>query len=1578
MHVTQSICSTIPSSQPFTSLEPILTPSEIQSLADPTFYIPSNIDLLLGIDFISKYLSNFSTGNISHFHSIQTALGNVIYGPYECPETALSSLVTIPRNSAKSSQENLSNTRVQISVGDVLSDISQVQWKLGALLGQGSFGEIFSASRLTPNQPDSFKFAVKIEPLTNGPLFVELHFLIRHAHAKDLAEWKKLKSLKHLGMPRYVSSGTHLTPTASYRFLVTDRLGQNLWTVFQKSNSVFPAPTVLRLGAQVMDALEYIHSRGYVHSDIKGENILLSGTADSCSQIYLVDFGLADMFTTQDYQPNPKKAHNGTIEYTSRDAHNGVPTRRGDVEIVAYNLLRWLGNQLPWQGNSLSSDEIHFQKINLFLNLTQLKEFHNVPDPLVRFFKYIDSMTYISQPDYSEIQSILLHEINYKTTDPLLFSTSCTPQSSPNQLSETLSSTHSYTNLENLLKRFWEIETIAKVPFLHPLEQVAEETFKATTTRQTDGRYIVRLPFNPTVDATQQLSPSFNIAIAALKSLETRFSRDPQFQSKYQDFIQDYLNSGHMTLLSKHESNKIQSQSHFFIPHHGVIKKNDPSQPLRVVFNASARLKSRFSLNECLLPGPKLQSDLVKLILDFRMHKFIIATDIRQMFRQILIAPADRPYQLILWRDQPSGPIQTFQLNTVTYGMTCSPYLAIRTLHQLVQDEGHNHPLASKVIMNNTFVDDLLFGSDHVQELLEIRQDIIDLLSKGQFSLKKWKANSPDLLEDLPTDHLETLFDSDSLDQDSTKLLGIKWNHRTDEFSYSFTPMEEVKSKRQLLSQIARLYDPIGWLSPLIIRAKLLMQLVCQSSPSWDDPLPPQIKASWQDFCTDLTYIHDLSIPRHAQLTYSTQLCLHSFADASDRAYGAAVYLVSYDSLNHSSSHLIISKSKVCPLKTQSIPRLELCAALLSAELLQYTESVLKGFSSSIERHFWTDSMIVLAWIRRQPCTLTTFVANRVSKIQSISTTNWHHVPSQQNPADLVSRGTTTQSLNTNSLWWHGPDFLTLPQSEWPSSHPDPVPDSKLPDLKRISLLVTPTASEISFVDTILTRYSSFLTLQRVMAYILRFSNNSRHAASRRSGLLTLSELRLAHKKLIWCVQQQAFSADLALITKNQIPSARLRKLKPFIDSSGLLRVGGRISRSELPDLAVHPYILPSNSPFTHCLILHYHTLYLHVGYQTLHNILAQQYWILSPRRTIKSATRSCLSCFKTKPVPFTPPMADLPHCRVRQIRPFAKTGIDFAGPFITRPRKVRDKTRFKSYLCVFVCMATKAVHLELLTDMTRDCFIVCFDRFVARRGCPLELFSDQGTTFIAANKFLKAGFRSLFSPDSLNQLSLHFQHSGIQWSFNPPGAPHFGGLWETAVKSSKSLLYRSIGQQCLTHEQLETLFIRIEAALNSRPLTALSTDTTDLLPLTPGHFLIGTPLISIPRPANPATGLTLHSRWKLLDNIFSSYWKQWHKSYLHTLQQRVKWHKSLPKIQIGDLVLIKSENYPPLHWPLARVTKLVADSKGVIRSATVHTSQGTYDRPLVKLCPLPLAPDSTNQEPPPGSQLLNQAPAEP
>lgn len=1580
MHLTDSISSMIPSSLNSEVMKG-LSAEERSTLADPYFNVPAEVDILLGIDFLANYSFNIRSIQLGNLTGLHTPLGSVIFGVI--PQTQLArdtqtsfrvgnhlihsthsksistnklKTTTTPKTRSKSVRT------LDLNPGEILSDVHYNKWKVGQAIGKGSFGNVYSASLLNSKNPNSYQYVAKIEPLENGSLFVEMHFLVRYAKVVDIESWMKTRSLSHLGMPRYISSGPHESQSIKLRFLILDRYGKDLSSVFSQCCGKFRTSTVCRLGVQLLDVLEYVHSKGYVHADVKSTNILLSSNSASCSQIYLVDFGLATPYSHKsELQTDPKRAHDGTLLYTSRDAHQGAFTRRGDIENLAYNLLEWLGNTLPWGQNLSNPTQVHERKVAFFRNLNQFQDSCILPSYLYKFFNHLQSLSPNSEPDYLQLRTFLLEQVKATHRDPLDFRPSkiSTDANRPlNQISTTLFTTESIP-LETLLKKFWEVEHATPLTHMHPLEKLAEDIFVKTTRRTPDGRYIVSLPFSPDFDLSTSLASTFNMAVASLKSLESRFKRDPIFFNKYKDFIDDYLISGHMSPISNHSLAGIRKEPHYFIPHHGVIKKGDPSASIRVVFNGSAKLKCSNSLNDCLLAGPKLQSDLVKLIMQFRLHKFIIATDIRQMFRQILVSADQRQFQIIVWRDSPQSPFKFFQLNTVTYGLTPSPFLAIRTLQQLVSDEGHNHPLASDIILNNTFVDDLLFGSDDLDDLLAKRQDVINLLAKGKFSLKKWKANTPASLRDLPFENLDTLFDSSLDPSESVKLLGIKWSHLSDSFGYKFTPCAEVNTKRQLLSQIARFYDPVGWLSPLIIRAKVIMQKLCQSSPKWDDPLPDNIRLSWQSYCEELALLDTLSIPRHAMLTGSIKFVLHTFGDASATAYGSAAYLVSFDGLGNSTSSLIISKSRVAPIQTQSIPRLELCAALLTAELSKYSLSVLSILPGEVTSYLWSDSTVVLAWLKRTPSSLNTFVANRVAKIQGQSNLQqWRYIPSRLNPGDLASRGTTPRLLVSSELWWRGPPFITHPEFSWPLHPNSQHSDSDLPDLKPIALLVQPDAS---LIQDLLRNYSSFEKLINVVAYLLRFTHNCKHYESRRLGPLTLSELRASLIQCVRLVQQLEFSEDLKKISKNLPPSSRLRRLKPFLDENNLLRVGGRLSRADISELAAHPFVLPSRSRLTSLIIQHYHRVYTHAGYQTLHNILAQEFWILSPRRTIKGVIRTCLSCYRTRPTHYQPPMADLPAFRVTQIRPFSKTGLDYAGPFLTRPRKVRDKTRFKTYLCVFVCMVTKAVHLEILTDMTRDCFVACLDRFIARRGVPLEMFSDQGTTFIAANKLLKEGFKSLFSSDQLPLYSKYFASKGILWHFNPPSAPHFGGIWETAVKSSKSLLYRTIGEQCLNEEQLNTLFIRIEAVLNSRPLTQLSSDPTDLSPLTPGHFLVGTSLITLPRPDKAAVGMSLHSRWKILDQIFSTFWKQWHVSYLHTLQQRVKWQYGVPQIEEGDLVLIKAENYPPLTWPLARVIQVTKDSKGVSRMAKVTTAKGTYDRPLVKLCPLPKDSVDTN-----------------
>nr|XP_022906719.1 uncharacterized protein LOC111418409 [Onthophagus taurus] len=305
--------------------------------------------------------------------------------------------------------------------------------------------------------------------------------------------------------------------------------------------------------------------------------------------------------------------------------------------------------------------------------------------------------------------------------------------------------------------------------------------------------------------------------------------------------------------------------------------------------------------------------------------------------------------------------------------------------------------------------------------------------------------------------------------------------------------------------------------------------------------------------------------------------------------------------------------------------------------------------------------------------------------------------------------------------------------------------------------------------------------------------------------------------------------------------------------------------------------------------------------------------------------------------------MADLPTFRVQQLRAFTTVGVDYAGPFITTTHKYRGVKTFKSYICIFVCASTKAVHLELVSELTSDAFIAALRRFISRRGSCTTIFSDRGTNFVGAyNQLTK------LAQDAGGEL-------GIQWLFNPPASPHFNGLTEAGVKSVKTHLHRVVGKQVMTYEELYTLLVQIEAVLNSRPLCPLSADPNDLQTLTPGHFLALSPLNSeIPNDELQNIPSNRLTRWQLLQGMLQHFWRRWSNEYLHTLQQRRKWNVPIKNIQAGTLVLIRYEMKTPLQWALGRITQSHPGADGIVRVVTVGTTQGLLQRPVIKLCPLP------------------------
>lgn len=317
--------------------------------------------------------------------------------------------------------------------------------------------------------------------------------------------------------------------------------------------------------------------------------------------------------------------------------------------------------------------------------------------------------------------------------------------------------------------------------------------------------------------------------------------------------------------------------------------------------------------------------------------------------------------------------------------------------------------------------------------------------------------------------------------------------------------------------------------------------------------------------------------------------------------------------------------------------------------------------------------------------------------------------------------------------------------------------------------------------------------------------------------------------------------------------------------------------------------------------------------------------------------------------------MAPLPAVRVTPSRPFTYSGVDYAGPFPVRTTKGRGNKSTKGYVAVFVCMVTRAVHLEVVSDYSSETFLAAFDRFVARRGLCHTIYSDNGTSFRSADTELQHMFKQ--ASEFSTEVAASLANQGAKWLYNPPKTPHFGGLWEAAVKSFKHHLKRVLGDAKLTFEEFSTLAARIEACLNSRPLSAISNDPADITALTPGHFIIGAALKAPPEapPLEDHKGLR---RWQTLVNMRNHFWRRWRKEVIHELQQQAKWFASNTKLQTGDLVLITDEQQPPQHWPLARVHAVHPGPDGLTRVLTLRTATSTLKRPIHRVVPLPINTD--------------------
>ncbi|XP_068756583.1 uncharacterized protein [Montipora capricornis] len=570
-----------------------------------------------------------------------------------------------------------------------------------------------------------------------------------------------------------------------------------------------------------------------------------------------------------------------------------------------------------------------------------------------------------------------------------------------------------------------------------------------------------------------------------------------------------------------------------YLPHHAVFRDDKRTTKCRIVFDASAREGGDASLNDCILPGPPLQPKLASVLIRFRTHKIGLIADIEKMFLQVKLAPEDRDVHRYLWRDlQPNEAPKVYRMQRLTFGVNASPFLAIATVHAHVSKYKEMSPYAVEEILQNMYVDDCL-----VDSTLKLQQEMSEIMMTAAFNLTKWASNSVLVMDaiDLAKRASSPFVEFNS--SDPLKALGVSWDLNSDHFRFlapsGIISSHDPVSKRSLLSLASQMFDPLGLISPFTVRAKILFQELWLKGLQWDDPLDSDTKAKWLSWKSESLQLKDVTIPRcfGNGITQDSVVEVHGFGDASPKAYGAALYIRIRDKQDNVSSQLVISKSRVAPIKKVSLPRLELLAAVVNARLLKFVVGALPMKVARVV--CWSDSMVALHWIKGQSYSWKPFVANRVAEVQSTWDPEcWRYCGSKENPADLLTRGLSCNDMISSTLWWNGPQWMSSPCEPLPAQPENEAAPAEACEEKRTTHLYTAVVAK-PLID--MSRYGTWLKLIRVTAYVLRavklFKTKSRSCERE----LSADEVKQAEIKCCMWVQEVVYKEEFEKLKAGEV-----------------------------------------------------------------------------------------------------------------------------------------------------------------------------------------------------------------------------------------------------------------------------------------------------------------------------------------------------------------------------------------------------------------------------------------------------------
>lgn len=883
-----------------------------------------------------------------------------------------------------------------------------------------------------------------------------------------------------------------------------------------------------------------------------------------------------------------------------------------------------------------------------------------------------------------------------------------------------------------------------------------------------------------------------------------------------------------------------------------------------------------------------------------------------------------------LWRDFQDRPPDHYALTAVPFGDVCSPAIAVLAMRQTAEKYKEEFPKAANIILNDSYMDDIVHSMNNSKEAYETMKDTEFILKQGNFHIKDWIVSGQSQEEN----------DIDLSGTSGDKVLGIVWNPKKDEIHFKMNvnfnsiqrasipgkvrtgfvkdePRKELTKKR-VLSKISTIFDPLGLLTPATLSGKLLMRqtVVYHGDTSqkidWDDPLPEELQEKWHKFFQNIIRLETLKIPRCIRVTELIEPTLVMFNDASTLAYSTCAYARWQVGKGVYTSRLLASKSRLAPIKTQTLPRLELASAVLSARL---RNTIVKESSIEFDTvYHLTDSEIVLGQILKDTLHIGTYVANRISEIrETTSKEEWHWIPTSVNIADLTTRPDPYVNINPESNWQKGPDFLELPVIQWPMKS---VPWRHEETITNASEICVISIEEHNLFN--IDRFQSYRKLIRVTARIIGGFRERSFKGINSSPSMDL--LKVAETLWIKCVQ----------IPLQDNWRTRFKRLGPFC-KDGILYVGARIASWMKNNYNKEAFVLiPTKHKLAQLCIQDAHDQD-HGGVESTLCKLQAKFWILQARKLIRSTKSRCVICRKLDRKLIEQCMGPVPDERLRPSPAFYNSALDLFGPLMIKETVTR-RCKKKVYGIIITCLSTRASYVDLVEGHDTDSLITTLRRFVAVRGFPRSIYSDCGSQLKSASKEV------CFITKDQEKLSRFGQEGGLEWKFTKSAdAPWENGCSEAIAKLVKKAMLRIIGDATLTFGELQSVLFEIANTLNERPIGMKSGSSN-----VRGSYLCPNDLIlgraSVHSPEGPfVNNAHTKSRQKFINDIVNSFWKKWMMYYFPTLIVQQKWHTERRNLKIGDIVLVQDTNAIKGTWKLAEVNKIMPSSDGRVRDVEVR-----------------------------------------